>query len=140
VAKYGSSRGCWRSCDITEPYGVGLGKFICMGCHIFKGHFRFNLGDGSKISFWEDVWCEESSLKDTFPGLFNTASFRGASIADNVECDNGSIQWNIVFTRLIHDWEVEVLASFYSRLYSYKFKGLGRINCGGFSRAKAPSR
>jgi hypothetical protein len=115
-----------------------VGKFICMGCHIFKGHFRFNLGDGSKISFWEDVWCEESSLKDTFPGLFNTASFRGASIADNVECDNGSIQWNIVFTRLIHDWEVEVLASFYSRLYSYK--GLGRINCGGFSRAKAPSR
>jgi hypothetical protein len=28
-----------------------------------------------------------------------------------------------VFTRLIHDWEVEILASFYSRLYSFKFRG-----------------
>jgi hypothetical protein len=27
------------------------------------------------------------------------------------------------FTHLIHDWEVEVLASFYSCLYSFKFEG-----------------
>jgi hypothetical protein len=30
-----------------------------------------------------------------------------------------------VFSRLVHDWEVEVLASFYSCLYSYKFRGIG---------------
>jgi hypothetical protein len=29
-AKYGSSRGGWRTCDISEPHGVGLWKFICM--------------------------------------------------------------------------------------------------------------
>jgi hypothetical protein len=28
-----------------------------------------------------------------------------------------------VFTRLIHDWEVETLASFYRCLYSFKFRG-----------------
>jgi hypothetical protein len=103
VTKYGSSQGGWRSCDITEPHGVGFWKFICMGWRIFKGHFRFDLGDGFKISFWEDAWCGESFLKDTFPGLFNIASFRGASIADNVECDKRLVQLNIVFTRLIHD-------------------------------------
>jgi hypothetical protein len=42
---------------------------------------------------------------------------------DNVEHSNGVVQWNIVFTRLIHDWEVEVLASFYSFLHSFKFRG-----------------
>jgi hypothetical protein len=125
VAKCGCSWGGWHSSDITEAHGVGLWKFICMGWRNFRGHFRFDLGDGSKISFWEDVWCGENSLKDTFPGLFNIASLRGASIADNVECYNGSVQWNIVFTRLIHDWEVEVLTFFYSRLYSYKFRGVG---------------
>jgi hypothetical protein len=55
----------------------------------------------------------ESPLKDTFPGLFSIARFREASIADNMERSNGTIQWNIVFSRLIHDWEVEILASFF---------------------------
>ena len=30
-----------------------------------------------------------------------------------------------MFTRLLHDWEVEVLALFNSRLYSFKFRGVG---------------
>jgi hypothetical protein len=125
VAKYGSARGGWRSCDITESHGVGLWKYICLGWSSFERHFRFHPGVGSKISFWEDAWCGESSLKNSFPGLFNIARFRGATIADNMERSNGSIQWNIVFTRMLHDWEVEVLASFYSRLYSFKFRGVG---------------
>jgi hypothetical protein len=103
VAKYGSSRGGWCSCDITESHGVGLWKFICMGWSNFKRHFRFDLGVGSRISFWEDVWCGERSLKDTFPGLFSIVSFREASTAENMERSNGAIQWNIVFTCLIHD-------------------------------------
>jgi hypothetical protein len=42
-----------------------------------------------------------------------------------VERSNSAIQWNIVFTHLIHNWEVEVLASFYNCLYSYKLRGIG---------------
>jgi hypothetical protein len=125
VVKYGSIRGGWRSCDITESHGVGLWKFICMGWPHFKRHFRFDPGIGSKISFWKDVWCGESSLKDLFPGLFSIASFREASVADNVERSNGVVQWNIVFSHLIHDWEVETLASFYSCLYAYKLREVG---------------
>jgi hypothetical protein len=96
-----------------------------MGWHNFKGHFRFDTGFRSKTSFWEDVWYGESSLKDSFLGFFNIARCREASIADNMEHSNGIVLWNIVFTCLIHDWEVEVIASFYSRLYSYKFRGVG---------------
>jgi hypothetical protein len=125
VAKYGASRDGWCSCVISESHGVGLWKYICMGWNNFKLHFRFNPGVGSRISFWKDVWCGENSLKDTFPGLFSIARFREASIADNMERYNGTIQWNIVFTRLIHDWEVDILASFYNCLYSYKFRGVG---------------
>jgi hypothetical protein len=121
-AKYRSTWEGWRSCDITEAHGVGLWKFICMGWNNFKRHFRFDPGVGSKISFWEDVWCGEVSLKDTFPGLCSIARLKEASIADNVERSNGVVQWNIVFTRLVHDWEAEILASFYSRLYSFKFR------------------
>jgi hypothetical protein len=96
-----------------------------MGWSKFKRHFIFDPGIGSKISFWEDVWCGESPLKDTFPGLFSIVRFKEASITDNMEHANGTIQWNIVFTHLIHDWEVEILASFYSCLYSLKLRGAG---------------
>jgi hypothetical protein len=104
---------------------VVLWKFICMGWSNLKRHFRFDTGVGSRISFWEDAWCGERSLKDTFPCLFSIARFREASIVENMEWSNGAIQWNIVFNHLIHDWEVEVFASFYSCLYSYKFRGVG---------------
>ena len=79
----------------------------------------------SKIRFWDDVWCGDRALKDAFPSLFNIAKFQEVSIADNVERSNGAVQWNIQFTRLIHDWEVEVLASFYRCLYSCKLRGDG---------------
>jgi hypothetical protein len=95
------------------------------GWQIFKSHIRFDPGEGSKIRFWDDVWCGDRPLKVAFPG-FNVQSiadsFKEASIADNLERANGAIQWNIQFTRLIHDWEVEVLASFYRSLYSCKLR------------------
>jgi hypothetical protein len=123
VAKYGSMWGRWRSYVISEAHGVGLWKYICVGWRNFKWHFKFYPGVGSRISFWKDVWCGESSLKGTFLGLFSIANVKEASIADNVERSKDVVQWNIVFTRLIHDWEVETLASFYKGLYSFKFRG-----------------
>jgi hypothetical protein len=122
VAKYGSVWGGWHTGAITGAHGVGLWKCINMGWQTFKSHIRFDPGDGSRIRFWEDFWCGDSPLKMAFPGLFNIARFKEASIADNVERSNGIIHWNVQFTRLIHDWEVEVLASFYRCLYSCKLR------------------
>jgi hypothetical protein len=85
VAKYESVWGGWRLGDISGSHGVGLWKFICMGWQIFRSHFRFDLGEGLKIRFWDDVWCGDRALKEAFPGLFNIASFNEVSIADNVE-------------------------------------------------------
>jgi len=31
---------------------------------------------------------------------------------------NGVIQWNVLFTRQIQDWEVDMVISFFDRLYS----------------------
>jgi hypothetical protein len=47
------------------------------------------------------------------------------SIADNRECLNGSVQWNVTFIRRVHDWEVEALASFYTLLYSHTMRWEG---------------
>jgi hypothetical protein len=38
----------------------------------------------------------------------------------NMDLSSGTIHWNINFISLAHDWEVEMLAFFYSLLYSFR--------------------
>jgi hypothetical protein len=60
-----------------------FGSSFAWGGVIFSGILDLTRGVGSKISFWEDVWCGESSLKDTFLSLFSIARFREVFVADN---------------------------------------------------------
>ena len=125
MAKYGAVWDGWRSSEPSGSHGVGLWKYICKGWRLFQCHIRFDFGLGSNIRFWEDIWCGDTSLKNAFPELFNIATNKDVSIADNRDCLNGSVQWNVTFIRRVHDWEVEVLASFYTLLYSHTMRGEG---------------
>ena len=42
----------------------------------------FVLGDGSRISFGEDIWCDEGPLCETFPALYSLIVTKGANVAD----------------------------------------------------------
>jgi hypothetical protein len=75
-AKFGSGRGGWCSVDPPGPHGVGLLNNIRRGWSLFCSHARFELGDGFKIIFWDDVWCGEHSR---FNGPFHT---KGSLILD----------------------------------------------------------
>jgi hypothetical protein len=94
-----------------------------MEWHCFSSHIRLIPGDGSRISFWGEVWCGSSPLKEAFPGLYSLACNKEASIADNLDLSSGSQQWNVTFMRSLNDWEVEDLAPFYSLLYSSTLNG-----------------
>ena len=122
-AKYGVERGGCCSRDIAGSHGVGLWRFISRDWHRFSSHTKLIPGDGSRISFWEEVWCGNSPLKEAFPGLFSIASNKEASIADNVDLLSGSHQWNVSFLRLLNDWEVDDLVSFHSLLFSHNLDG-----------------
>jgi hypothetical protein len=37
---------------------------------------------------------------------------------DNLAVHNGNIHWNVLFTRQLQDWEMEMVLSFFERLYS----------------------
>ncbi|XP_039014273.1 uncharacterized protein LOC120144227 [Hibiscus syriacus] len=39
-----------------------------------RGAFRWKLGDGSSIFFWEDAWCGENPSSVIFPRLYRLAS------------------------------------------------------------------
>ena len=122
-AKYRSERRGWHSRVRAGSYGMGLWKFINKDWHRLSSHIRLIPGDGSRISFWGEVWCGSSPLLKVFPGLYSLTSNKKASIVDNFDLLSGSRQWNISFLRPLNDWEVENLASSYSLLYSYNLGG-----------------
>jgi hypothetical protein len=120
-AKYGSERGGWRSKVGTGSHGRGLWKYISKEWRHFSYHTRLTPGDGSRISFWGEAWCDNVPLLEVYPGLYSLASNKEASIADNFDSVSGSRQWNISFVRSLNDWEVDDLVSLYSLLYTFNW-------------------
>jgi len=118
-------RGGWCSKEVGGSYGFGVWKSIRRGWDAFAAHVRYEIGNGSKVLFWHDVWCGEISLKNLFPDLFLIARRKDAWVEENMQRHNGTILWNIVFSRLVHDWEVEAVSRFFGMLYTLKVSSEG---------------
>jgi hypothetical protein len=43
-------------------------------------------------------------------------------VLDNMHIQDGVIMWNVIFTRLVEDWEMEMILSFFERLYSFQVR------------------
>ena len=63
----------------------------------FKGFTKLEVGHETRISFWHDLWCGDTILKEAFPILFGIAHMKDASMAANLEFFSGSNQWNMSF-------------------------------------------
>ena len=60
----------WMSKAPSGPHGVGMWKFIRSRWAKFSKFVTFEVGDGSLIRFWDDVWCTEEPLKLAYPELY----------------------------------------------------------------------
>jgi len=90
-AKFGSLKGGWCSIEVSGSYGVGAWKYIRKGWEKFCNYVRFVVGDGSHISFWQDWWCGERSLKHCYPVLYSIVRNKAAMVVDNLAVHNGNI-------------------------------------------------
>jgi hypothetical protein len=59
-------------------------------------------------------------LKEAFPSLYDIACDKNSLVAAHMILENGSFQWDIRFIQAAHDWEVDVLSSFFTLLYSIR--------------------
>lgn len=74
------------------------------GC--FSHIFRWSVGQGSRILFWEDYWCGSKPLKEEFPRLYglsclkfsNLLTFRSVWLAN-------TNQWCGIWKRPLRAWE-----------------------------------
>ena len=58
----------------VPKYQSGIKKF-------FFPHGSFSIKDGSEISFWEDKWLGNTTLREQFPSLYNIARHKSDTLA-----------------------------------------------------------
>ena len=68
--KYHTDEEDWFTRAPRGCFGVGLWKDISKESKQLKQDVRFVVGDGTRISFWEDTWCGDRPLCEAFPSLF----------------------------------------------------------------------
>jgi hypothetical protein len=78
-------------------FGVGVWKHIRKAWDSFSNFVLFEVGVGSKVTFWHENWCGYRLLKQVFPTLLAIARHKDKWVADNFQCQDGFIQWNILF-------------------------------------------
>jgi hypothetical protein len=61
---------------------VGVWKCIRRGWEGFAQHLRYDIGDGTKVLFWHDVWRGNCPLKLTYPVLFKIACNKDAWVKE----------------------------------------------------------
>lgn len=96
MANYGTLTGGWTSCPIA-PHSMGLWKYIGAGVTSFSSLVAFEIGDGSTVHLWEDVWCDVISLKLAYPDLFCLACLTNATVADFVSVQHNSFLCALFF-------------------------------------------
>ena len=69
--------------------GVGLWKSISQGWPSFSRHILYDIGDGSRVKFWQDCWCGETPLVVSYPNLFRFCRNKEASVAELMKSPNG---------------------------------------------------
>ena len=81
--------------------------------------------DGSRVKFWQDWWCGETSLAVRYPALFRFCRNKDASMAELMMFANGVLFWDVSFFRGVHVRDLEALSVFMESIYASPLRGLG---------------
>ncbi|KAL4639460.1 hypothetical protein ACB092_03G220100 [Castanea dentata] len=110
-AKYGNNWGGWCTKSVSGAYGICMWKSIRSGWLNFSKFLQYEVGDGTRVKFWDDVWCGDCPLKEAFLDLYNISRIRDASVSKVMCYANERIFWDLQFRRLVNDQESQSLDS-----------------------------
>ena len=124
-AKYEDKGGGWCTKLVSRTNGVSVWKSIRSGWLDFSKFLRCDVGDDTRVKFWEDVWCRDCSLKEAFPELYSISWIGEYSVSEVMRFFDGRLHWDILFHRPSQDWEPESLDLFWDVIYSTNVRGIG---------------
>lgn len=67
--------------------------------------------------------CGDCPLKEAFPELFRISRDKETSIVGVMHFHDGMLNWDVQFTRLVQDWDLESLTAFMDLVYSRTVNG-----------------
>ena len=73
--KYDEEEGGWRIRDVMGRNGVGLWKAIGKKWGLLDGKV---VGNGLRVKFWDDKWCGDGPLCESFPSLYSMSMSKNA--------------------------------------------------------------
>jgi hypothetical protein len=76
--EYKRSTGGWCTKEFMGPYGVSLWNNIRRDWESFLRFLSYEVGNGTTIHFWFDIWSGNQPLKEAFPELFCLARHKDA--------------------------------------------------------------
>ena len=123
--------GCVCTRPVNGPYGVGLWKNISQGWPSFSRCILYDIGDGSRVKFWHDRWCDETSLAASYPELFRFCRDKEVSVAELMKYTNSILFWDVSSFRSVHARELEAMSGFMDTIYGTSTRGFVRIGCAG---------
>ena len=81
---------------------------------------KMDLGDGKLTKFWEDVWLQNSNLRELFPRLFSLSNQKEYFVGDCGFWDGVEWIWNFQWRRMLFQWELGFLDELNSLLATVK--------------------
>ncbi|KAL4285455.1 hypothetical protein GQ457_16G030360 [Hibiscus cannabinus] len=82
-----------------------------------RSNLKIQLGDGSLINFWHDIWLCDVPLRIKFPRIFAICTNKTGVIADFGRKEAGGWVWNIPLRRPLFDREIEIWNCFLRLLH-----------------------
>ena len=120
----GRMGGVWCTKVGRGTHGCSLWRSIREGWNIFSLHVAFSMLERAKIySFGR--WAGDLPLKLLFPNLFECSAEKDVFISNVLDSqpDGEAKNWNLRFHRAFHDWEMDVVFSFFDFIYSWVPRG-----------------
>ena len=101
-------------------------KSIKEGTEKFFSQILYNVGEGNRVSFWHDPWCEPTPLKELFPSMYDCSVSKEAWVFDLVVSNSeGGRSWNLLFRHGPQNWQATTVYSFFEFIYSSMLRGEG---------------
>jgi hypothetical protein len=82
----------------------------------------FHLVNGGMLKVCSLAWVVAMHNLNCFSlkiDLYDIARVKDASVVDHLELFSDSHQWDVSIIKAVHDWEVDVFASFFKLLFSF---------------------